>query len=141
MDTLVIRAGAAALTEAAWQPDNGTFQMSKRLRWRSVAAVAIAAVVAVTIAADQWLRTTTFESIPPSPVPLTGLFKDPMPIAVTVSAAGQHAPWIATEQEVRNSVELWKRMYLEDWNGVRQVSTTCCAATPTSLTTLLHGTG
>ena len=73
----------------------------------------------VAAAADQWLRTTSVESMPPSPVPLTGLFNDPIPIAVTVSAVGQRAPWIATEEEVRESVELWKRMHLADWNGVQ----------------------
>ena len=119
MDTLLTRQGAAELNEAAWQPGTSTLRMPKRLRCRYGAAVAIAAVAMVAIASDRWLRTTTIESIPSPPVPVTGLFADPITIAVTVSAAGQHAPWIATEEEVRDSVELWKRMDLEDWNRVR----------------------
>jgi hypothetical protein len=111
---------AAALDgTAAWHPDTCTLPKPKRLRWRYVAAVAIAAVIAAGIAADRRLRTTAIESIPLPPVPVTGLFVSPVPIAITVSGAGQHAPWVTTEQEVAGSVEVWKRMHLEDWNGVR----------------------
>jgi soluble lytic murein transglycosylase-like protein len=35
-----------------------------------------------------------------------------------VSSRMQRAPWTATEQELRESVELWKRLHLEDWDGV-----------------------
>jgi hypothetical protein len=117
VDTLLTGPGTAALHEAAWQPGTRASSRSKRLRYR-YAAAAMVAVVVGTIAFHYWLRGTTLESIPTAPVPATALFAAPIPIAVTVSAAGQRAPWIATEEEVRGGVELWKRMHLEDWNGV-----------------------
>jgi hypothetical protein len=80
--------------------------------------VAIVAAVLLGVAFDRWLRSTTTASIPPLRNPATALFAASIPIAVTVSAAGQHAPWIATEEELRHSTELWKRMHLQDWNGV-----------------------
>ena len=118
MEKILTPVDAAALNHAARKPGSAALRLPKLWRQGCWAAAAVAALMTLAAAADQWLRATTFESIPSSPVPLTGLFKDPMPIAVTVSAAGQHAPWIATEEEVRDSVELWKRMHLEDWNGV-----------------------
>jgi hypothetical protein len=47
-----------------------------------------------------------------------GLFAEPVVLSITVSTAGQQAPWITTAQEVRESVELWKRMHLADWNAL-----------------------
>jgi hypothetical protein len=90
----------------------------KAIATRMRPATVVAVLVTVAAGADRWLRATTFKSIPSTPVPLTGLFKDASSTAVTTSAAGQHAPWFTTEGEVRDSVELWKRMHLEDWNGV-----------------------
>jgi len=119
VEQLLTLVDAAGLHHADWKPGSAALRMPRRWRQGCWAAAVVAALMPLAAAADYWLRTTTFESIPPSPVPLTGLFKDPMPIAVTVSAAGQRAPWIATEEEVRDSVELWKRMHLEDWNSVR----------------------
>jgi hypothetical protein len=119
VDTLLTGHGAATLHEAAWQPGTRVSRMPRRLRYRYNAAAAIVAVVVGVIISDQWLRTTTIQSMPSPPVPATGLFAAPIPIAVTVSTAGQRAPWIATEEEVRDSPELWKRMHLEDWNSVR----------------------
>lgn len=119
MEKLLTPVDAAGLHHATWKPGSPALRMPRRWRQGCWAAAVVAALMTLAATADHWLRTTTFESIPPSPVPLTGLFKDPMPIAVTVSAAGQRAPWVATEEEVRESVELWKRMHLEDWNGVR----------------------
>jgi hypothetical protein len=89
------------------------------LRWRYVAAFALVTVVAGTLAADRWLRVTTTQSIPSTRVPLAGLFAESVPIMVTVAARGHRAPWTTTEEEVLSSVELWKRMDLEDWNAVR----------------------
>jgi hypothetical protein len=88
-------------------------------RWRYAAAIVIVVTVAIAAAADRWLRTTTSESIPLTPLPAAGLFAETIPIAITVSAAGARAPWLATEEEVLGNIELWKRMHLEDWNGVR----------------------
>ncbi len=119
MEKLLTPVDAAGLHHANWKPGSAALRIPKRWRQGCWAAAAFAALMTLAAAADQWLRTTTFESIPSSPAPLTGLFANPIPIVVTVSAAGRHAPWITTEQEVRDSVELWKRMHLEDWNGVR----------------------
>jgi hypothetical protein len=83
-----------------------------------VAVIAAVAAIATATAADRWLRVTTFESMPAVSPPEIGLFAPPVVLAVTVSAPGQRAPWVATDQELRRSVELWKRMHLEDWNGV-----------------------
>jgi hypothetical protein len=51
-------------------------------------------------------------------MPGSGLFAKPMVLPVTISAAGQRAPWVTTDQELRRSVEMWRRMHLADWNGV-----------------------
>ncbi len=99
-------------------PATSARDVPKRLRWRYVVALAITTLIAATLAADRWLRVTTIESIPSPPVPATSLFAEPVPIVVTVSARGHRAPWITTEEEVRTSVELWKRMDLQDWNDV-----------------------
>ncbi len=119
MDKLLTPVEAAGLHHADWTAGSAALRVPRRWRRRYWAAAVVAALVTLAAAADQWLRTTTFDSVPMSPVPRTGLFDDPVPIAVTVSAAGQHPPWIATEEEVRHSAELWKRMHLEDWNRLR----------------------
>jgi hypothetical protein len=119
VNTLLTRQGAAVLDGAVWPAGTDVLGLPKRLRWRLSAAVVVAVLSVTGIASDRWLRGATFESIPAPPVPTAGLFDDPVPIAVTVSAAGRQAPWATTEEEVRASVELWKRMSLEDWNGVR----------------------
>jgi hypothetical protein len=90
VNTLLIRDGTAALDEAAWRPRAGAVRMPKRLRWRALAAVAMIALVALTTAADRWLRITTRESIPAPPAPAAGLFADAIPIAVTVSTTRLH---------------------------------------------------
>jgi hypothetical protein len=118
-EALVTGPGTAALHDAAWQPGSETRPAPKRLRGRYGAVAAIAAVVGVLVGSDRWLRRTTIESVPVPPAPVTGLFAPPIPIALTVAAVGPHPPWTATEQEVLGSVELWKRMHLQDWNGVR----------------------
>ena len=105
VEELLTPVDAARLHHADWKPAGAALRLPRQWRHGWWAAVVVAALMTLAAVANQWLRTTTFESIPPSPVPLTGLFKDPIPIAVTVSAAGQHAPWITTEEEARGSVE------------------------------------
>jgi hypothetical protein len=78
----------------------------------------MATLIIVVGAADRWLRLTTFESTPVVPVPGSRLFAAPVVRSITVSAAGQRAPWVTTDQELRGSVEMWKRMHLADWNSV-----------------------
>lgn len=118
MDTLLTRESAGALDQAAWQPGTTTLHIPRRLRWPYVVALIIATVTALAIAADRWLRVTTIESIPTAPVPAAGLFVVPIPIVISVTSGAQRAPWATTDKELRGSVELWKRMHLEDWNGV-----------------------
>jgi len=67
-------------------------------------------------AADRWLRTTTFAAIPAAPAPVSRLFVEPVALSVTI--AGQRASWITTDQELRGSAEMWKRMHVSDWNSV-----------------------
>lgn len=119
MEKLLTPVDAVGLQDANRRSDSPALRVPKRCRLGYRGAAVIAALMTLVAIADQWLRTTTVASIPLSPAPRTGLFAVPVPIAVTVSAAGHHAPWITTEQELRDSVELWKRMHLEDWNSVR----------------------
>jgi hypothetical protein len=81
------------------------------------AIVSAALVLTTAVAADRWLRITTFDAIPAPPTPAS-LFITPLPVSVTVSSGLQRAPWLSTDQELRDSVEMWKRMHLSDWNGV-----------------------
>jgi hypothetical protein len=91
--------------------------VNPRAATRRFVAVAIVLSTAVA-AADWWLRATTSRSIPATPEPAAGLFAPPVPTAVTVTAAGQRAPWTTTDSELHSSVEMWKRMHLADWNVV-----------------------
>jgi hypothetical protein len=85
---------------------------------RSLLAVALVMLAIVTAAADRWLRVTTFGRLPATPVSSSRLFAAPLPVSVTISAGGQRAAWLTTDQELRHNVEMWKRMHLADWNGV-----------------------
>jgi hypothetical protein len=120
MEILRVRDGTAALDRAAWGPAVGAERVATR-RWRFLALLiaAVAIVAAGAAAGHRWLRVTTFESIPLAPMPAAGLFAEPVMVAITISAGLQRGPWIATEDELRDSVEVWKRMHLEDWDGVR----------------------
>jgi len=101
LNTLLTRHGAVALDGAAWQPGPDMLGLPKRLSWRFRAALLIAVLSVAGIASDRWLRDATFASIPAPPEPTASLFDDPVPIAVTVSAAGRQAPWATTEEDVR----------------------------------------
>ena len=118
MESVLVRDDAIAIHGSPWRPGAATLRASKRAsRWR-VTAAAVAVAIALTGAADRWLRVTTFERIPPPPVPGSGLFAEPMMLSITISAAGQRAPWVTTDHELRRGVEMWKRMHLADWNAV-----------------------
>jgi len=116
MEKLLTPVDAAGLGHPGWPPVDATLRMPKRLRWRGGAAVVIAAMLALAIVADRWLG--TFQSLPATPAATAKLFRDPVALPITVSAAHQRAPWVATDQELRESVELWKRMHWADWDGV-----------------------
>ena len=82
-------------------------------------SVAIAGIMlSLAVVADARFRTATQASIPHTRAAAGPLFDTPRIITVTVSGAGQTAPWVTTDHELRDSVEMWKRMHLEDWSGV-----------------------
>ena len=118
MEKVLTPADAAGLDHAAWQPGNPTLRLPKRLRQGYQAAAVIGMVIALAGAADRWLRTTTFATIPAAPAPVSHLFVAPVALSITVSTAGQRAPWVTTDQELRDSAEMWKRMHVADWDSV-----------------------
>jgi hypothetical protein len=75
-------------------------------------------LLSLAIAADSKFRTSMMASIPDAAGHPGPLFDPPVVMPITVSLAGQSAPWVSTDQELRNSVEMWKRMQLADWNAV-----------------------
>ena len=77
-----------------------------------------AMLLSLAVAADSWHRTSTFASIPAAIGHAGPLFDAPVAMPITVTSAGQTAPWVTTDQELRDSVEMWKRMHLADWNAV-----------------------
>jgi hypothetical protein len=85
---------------------------------RGLAAGAFTLLTAISVA-DYWLRATTTRSVPwPLATEPSSLFAPPIVLQVTVTSGGQRAPWITTDSDLRSSVEMWKRMHLEDWNLV-----------------------
>lgn len=117
-DTQLIHGDAAAVHPSGWPQADPTRRRPKRLRWRHAAAVVIVALIALGLVGERWLRSTTLRSLPLAPAAWAKLFRDPIAISVTVSAGLQRAPWVTTDQELRESVELWKRMHFADWNSV-----------------------
>jgi hypothetical protein len=87
-------------------------------RIASALAALMLLTVVMAVAGDWWLRRTTFDAPPAMPVPVSGLFDEPLVMTVTVSNGAQRGPWTTTDQELHGSAEMWKRMQLEDWNGV-----------------------
>ena len=114
MENVLVRDDAIQLRRPAWRGD-APWRAPQSARWW-VAAMTVAAVAL--IGADRWLRVTTLARIPLVPVPTSHLFAEPIILPITISAAGQRAPWTATDDELRHGVETWKRMHLADWNGV-----------------------
>jgi hypothetical protein len=51
-------------------------------------------------------------------VDLTRVFSDPTPVALTITAAWEHIPIVATREAVRTEATLWLRMHVGDWDGV-----------------------
>ena len=117
MHTILTPNGAFALRDATWQRSRGA---PRRIRRRHIAAAAIATAIIFAAAADRWLRVTTQYPVPIPPALIAKLFDDPIDISITVSAGGQRAPWITNDEELRESIELWKRLHLADWNGVSE---------------------
>ena len=97
-----------------------TLRTPRRLQWGHTAAAAIAALMTAAVWADHWLRVTTFQSTPAIAAPAAALFPAPITIPIGVTANHQHAPWVTTDQELRDNVELWKRMAVDDWDGVAE---------------------
>lgn len=118
IDIVPLRHDAGAIDGSSWQPGATERRRPSRRRVLYLAAITTILMLVPFVIAIRWLRLTTIDSIPVTRPPTTGLFLDPVPLNVTVSAAGQRAPWVTTNQELRGSVELWKRMHLEDWDVV-----------------------
>lgn len=89
-------------------------------RLRILGAVLAAAVtlLALGAAADAWLRTTMRASVVTTVATPGPLFEPAVVLPVTVSASGRSAPWVTTDHELRDGVEMWKRMHFEDWSRV-----------------------
>lgn len=118
MERVLARHDAIALHGLPWRPGAAALPAPKRTTRWGVTAAAVAVAIVLTGAADRWLRVTTLERIPPTPVPRAGLFATPMRLELTISAAGHRAPWVTTDHELRRGVEMWRRMHLADWNAV-----------------------
>jgi hypothetical protein len=118
MESVLVRDAAIAIHGSPCRPGAAALRTPKRATRWGVTAAAVAVAIVLTAAADRWLRVTTLERIPPTPVPSAGLFAEPMMLSITISAAGQRAPWVTTDHELRRGVEMWKRMHLADWNAV-----------------------
>jgi len=103
---------------APWPHDDRVAATSRRVRALRGAAVVATLLLAGAGAADQWLRVTMQQSVPAYPRVSTALFVPPVPMEITVTAAGLSAPWRTTDQDLLASVELWKRMHLSDWDAV-----------------------
>jgi len=88
------------------------------LRIAGLFILAAATLLTIAVSIDSWLRTTTRASMVDSASHPGRLFDPPVVIPITVSTAGLTAPWLTTDHELRSSAEMWKRMQLEDWNGV-----------------------
>jgi hypothetical protein len=116
--TILTRDGAAALHEATCPISVGVPRVATRLPRHCIAAALITVLIALAAGADRWLRFTTLESIPAAPATTAKLFRDPIALSITVSAGHYRAPWVTTDKELRESVELWKRMHLTDWNEI-----------------------
>jgi hypothetical protein len=53
-----------------------------------------------------------------APVELARVFGDPTPVALTVTAAWERIPIVATRDAVRTDATLWLRMHVGDWDAV-----------------------
>ena len=118
MHTILTNHGTAAVQAATWQTGTAALRGRRRLPRHYVAAAVISALIALAAGADRWQRVTTLESIPAVLAHAAKLFRDPITLSITVSAGHHRAPWVTTDKELRENVELWKRMHFADWNGV-----------------------
>ena len=90
----------------------------RRMRTFGVLMAVAVVLLSLAAAADSRFRTSVLASIPDVIAHAGPLFEPPLVTPVTVSSAGHTAPWVSTDQELRDSVEMWKRMHLADWNTV-----------------------
>jgi hypothetical protein len=68
---------------------------------------------------DAWVIGRFLAPLPPvASIDLYQTFADPRPLAVTITAGGTRVEWVTTADDVRASLGLWRRMHLEDWNGL-----------------------
>ena len=118
MQSVLARDDVIRLHESPSRPAGAAWRAPRPAACWTAAAAAVTLVILLAAAADRWLRLTTLGSMPPPPAAAGRLFAAPLIRSITVSAAGLRAPWITTDQELRHSDAMWKRMHLVDWNGV-----------------------
>jgi hypothetical protein len=81
-----------------------------------LAGVAALAALGVRWGYRTWTRAAAI-TLPAVPtLNLLDMYVDRVPVSITIRGAA--APWRTTASELRGSVELWRRMHLEDWNAV-----------------------
>jgi hypothetical protein len=111
---------AVALPRIGWpsQPVADRLPARAARPWFECVAIAILFLITGAAEAERSLRMTMLASVPAVPIPSSTLFRAPVMLPITVSAGLQRAPWITTDQELLNNVEIWKRMHVADWNEV-----------------------
>lgn len=89
------------------------------VRLALILAVLSAAAVGTRFAADalhQHYIATTAPSV--ASIDVAALFLDNTPVPLTITAAWEKIPYVATADAVRSDVTLWRRMHVEDWDTV-----------------------
>lgn len=102
---------------SSWPPPAQATRGVHRAWWRYLALAVLTLSIASAVAADRWFRGTVLQSRPVAPLPAT-LFREPVVLSITVSASYHRGPWVTTDDELRGSNEMWKRMHVADWNVV-----------------------
>jgi hypothetical protein len=90
------------------------------LRIGAVAA-ALGTILATAGLGIMWIQRLSSVTLPDvQPIDLAGVFTDSTPVTVTFAAGDQTIQWPTTADEVLQSITLWRRMALPDWNLVPQ---------------------
>ena len=95
------------------------FKIGLAITRRPVAVAAFVCVFATVGTVD--VRFRSWMDVPApyvEPLNLYALIVDATPVMVTVYAGGDYAPWQTTAHALRTDAAMWRRMHLEDWNGV-----------------------
>ena len=91
----------------------------RRAGWPlTVAAAAVVAAPLATQALDDWMRQVRHDAPLPPFVPLPARLWDQTPIRVMTTVAWQKVPTLATVDRVRSDPSLWRRMFVDDFDGL-----------------------